>query len=353
MKFDVIIVGAGAAGASAALELTKDDLSVLVIEKLSLPREKPCAGAMSRSVEKLLGLDLSKVIKNRAKFIKFYNNYQEELIIETSGLRAPILVNRSEFDLYLLNKARTGKGEIVIYDQSALSLLRESNDKVMVKTKHGQIYESSYLIAADGAISKVATFAGLMKNRKFAQAVEVEIYTSESFYKKHEKAMTMNFFCVPEGYGWIFPKEKGHFSCGIGTWGKHIDLKPYLNNFLHKFFKKNCIKDTRLSRHPIPVYQANHPIATNRILLTGDAAALTSPVTGEGIRFALQSGKIAASIIRHTIKNQKKLPENFVSEEYQRAVKDTIEKELNFYLTFASLAFHGNPNLFYKTFIKS
>ena len=162
----------------------------------------------------------------------------------------------------------------------------------------------------------------------------------------------MNYYCVPNGYGWVFPKEKNRFSCGIGTWGKALDLKKKLEEFIEKSFPENSIEKIEISGYPIPIYQGKQKIATKRILLTGDAASLAAPVSGEGIRFALYSGKIAASVIMEEFIQNKSMCTSSLSQRYQKIISEKIGEKLNYNLSFVALAFYNNPKMFYQTFLK-
>ena len=354
MQYDVVIVGAGPAGAGAALEFAGSDLRVLVIEKESLPREKPCGGAMPPSVEKLLSIDISKVVKNRTRVQKLYQHYENEVVKKVSFEKAPLLVNRSEFDNFLLEQARAARpGNLEIMDKCRVVSVDESRDKVSVMTENGEAVEAKYLIAADGAMGKIASSIGLMRKRRFAPSLDAEITTSVKYYDKHCETMVMNYFCVPQGYGWIFPKEKNRFSCGVLTWGKVFNLKTELDDFIARSFPKESIESIEVSGYPIPIYQGSQQISTQRILLAGDAAALVDPVSGEGIRFALHSGKIAAAVITDALCNKDAESSNgSLSDNYQEVINEEIGKELKTRLTFASLAFHNNPDMFYNVFVK-
>ncbi|MDD3775746.1 MAG: geranylgeranyl reductase family protein [Sulfurovaceae bacterium] len=353
MHYDVIIVGAGPAGAGVALEFAGSDLRVLLLEKESLPRKKPCGGAMPSSVEKLLNVDISKVVKNRTMVQKLYHNYENEVVKKVSSANTPILINRSEFDMFLLEQARAvGSGNLEIMDKCRVVSVDESFDKVNVVLENGKTLESKYLIAADGALGKIASGIGLMQKRKFAPSLDAEITTSAKYYDEHCDTMVMNYFCVPHGYGWIFPKEKNRFSCGVLTWGKALNLKKELNDFIARSFPKESIESIEVLGYPIPIYQGSQQISTQRILLAGDAAALVDPVSGEGIRFALHSGKISAIVIMEALKGDTDLLSDSISQKYQKVINEEIGKELKTRLTFASLAFHNNPDMFYNVFVK-
>ncbi len=353
MKYDVIIIGSGPAGANAALELSRSDLHILVIEKESLPRKKPCGGAMPPSVSELIRVDISKVVKNRTGFLESYYNYEDRVMERFLESEAPIMIDRSEFDYYLLKQAAVeGSGKVELLDNSRVVSVDEKEDEVRVALESGGKYSARYLIGADGALGKTASCVGLMKKRKFATSIDAEIITDEQYYDTHSDRLHINYFCLPYGYGWIFPKEKNRFSCGVGTWGKPLDIRAEINRFIKRSIPENCIKNIQISGYPIPVFQGTRRLSTKRVLLTGDAAALVDPVRGEGIRFALHSGKIAAAVILKLLRENKKPSDQSILTEYDKRVYEEIGKELKSQLFFQSLAFHHSPGMYYRKFVK-
>jgi geranylgeranyl reductase family protein len=350
MKYDVVIVGSGPAGANAALELATEDLSILVLEKDKIPRKKPCGGAMPSSVEKLVSIDLDSIIKNRVKDIRFYNKGQDKVDVSMQN-ESILMVDRSEFDMFLLKKAaEIAKGKLTIRDQCSLLKLEQEDTVVRSYLDNGESVTSTYLIGADGALGKTALSLSNSYRKQYAPTFDLEITTSSQYFKQHKNHMIMDYFCVESGYGWIFPKSKNRFSCGIGTWGKPLNLHKPLEKFIARYFNEDDIVSRHLKGFPIPIYKGTQNISKGRVLLAGDAASLVNPVTGEGIRFALHSGKLAAQTILKVLSSEIQVSE--LSNDYQQSIQEEIEQELKYKLSFEALAFHNNPELFYKKFVK-
>ncbi len=351
--FDVIIVGSGPAGGNAALELADTGLRTLILEKSELPRNKPCGGAMPGSAQNLVDVDISPVIANRTPVIKLYNNYDDELHLSSPGENAPVLVRRNEFDHYLIKQAiEKGNGAVVLRENCKVVLENETDFAVNVSVNEHEVITAKLLIAADGANSRIASKLGLLPHRKFAAALESEIVTTHAHYQAHSDVMLMNLFCLRHGYGWIFPKEPNTLSCGVGVWGNHIKLRNELKLFIERSIPKSAIASEEKQGWPIPIYQGYEAISTQRVLLVGDAAALVDPVSGEGIRYALHSGKLAAAAITRNL-GDSGASHTTVGGTYQKLVDNEIGVDLLRKLKFDSLAFRASPDYFYNTFVKS
>jgi len=155
--------------------------------------------------------------------------------------------------------------------------------------------ESRCLLAADGANSVVAHSLGLRRRRSLAAAIEVEAPVSQDVMQRFAGAPLFIFGEIYLGYLWIFPKKQ-HLSVGIGAFrprpGK---LQATLERVMSRY--GITVAGLPVHGHPIPIYLRSEKISTRRVLLVGDAAGLVDPFCGEGIRFAVRSGRLAARAI--------------------------------------------------------
>ena len=286
--YDVIIAGGGPAGASAAFFLGQAGKRVLVLEKERLPRYKTCGGAVSTRVLAQFPFSFEPVIQTRVRAISYALGQSFTTVpLDDSTL---CMVMREEFDAWFLDHAqaevRTG---------SAVTSFQEQADSVSVTTAAGERFEGSYLIAADGANSIIAHASGLRRKRALAGAIEIEARVPPDVFRRFADAPVLIFGEVALGYLWIFPKSD-HLSVGIGA----VDPRPgELQAALARVMPRYGISIEGQPRHghPLPMYRHGSVIATRRTLLAGDAAGLVDPFTGEGIRFAIQSGRLAAEAI--------------------------------------------------------
>ena len=287
-SYDTIIVGAGPAGGTAAFFLGQAGQRVLVMEKENLPRYKPCGGGLSMDVLKRFPFSFDPVLERRVKAVKY--------VLDEQAVTIPIpgdsmcTVMRDRFDAYLLEHA-----QVDMLQETKVKGVEESRNKVIVETESGKHFACDYLIAADGANSTIAHCVGLRQNRTLAAAIEVEVQVPPEILEEYAEMPMLVFGKVGHGYVWIFPKSD-HLSIGIGN----MRPKPgELQAVLKKTLSDHGIKldGSVLHGHPLPVFDRWEPIMTERTLLTGDSAGLVAPLTGEGIRFAIQSGQLAAEAI--------------------------------------------------------
>lgn len=287
-KYDAIIVGGGPAGGTAAYFLGQAGRRVLVIEKERLPRYKACGGGISIEVLKQFPFSFEPVIESRVKAISYA--LRENVVTIPLPNQSIQMVMRDDFDAYLLKHT-----EAEIRQGTKVRAVEERSDGVIVETNGGERFESEFLIAADGANSFVARSLGLRRKKLMAGAIEVEaVVPSEAFARFADKPMFI-FGEVRTGYLWIFPKSD-HLSVGIGALHpKPGELQDTLARVMARY--GISIDDQPQKGHPLPVYTRREPISTARTLLVGDAAGLVDPFTGEGIRFAIKSGRLAAEAI--------------------------------------------------------
>ncbi len=287
-RYDAIIVGGGPAGSSAAFTLRQAGQRVLVLEKERLPRYKTCGGAVSRHVLAQFPFSFEPVIQCGVSAISYALG--EEFTTIPLDDPSLVMVMREEFDDFFLKHT----GADVRAGTRAVAV-EELSDRVQITTSDGDQIEAGYLIAADGANSSIARMLELRKRRVLAGAIEIEASVQPAVLQRFSRAPVLIFGEMKLGYLWIFPKAD-HLSVGIGA----LDSRPgELQAALEQVMKRFAIPLAGQPRHghPLPINRRGGPLGTRRTLLAGDAAGLVDPFTGEGIRFAIQSGRLAAGAI--------------------------------------------------------
>ena len=289
---DVIIVGAGPGGASAAYFLGEAGYRVLVLEKCGLPRYKTCAGGVPTSAMHYFPFDFAPVIEqhiDRASFV-----YQEKQITQSVPDNSVVMVMRDSFDDFIL-----GRSKAEVMQGVEVQAIIAGNCGYEVKTMDGRSFSSRYVLGADGANSRVANTMGMRRNSKMGVALEVEAQVSPQVLESFQGRFLIGLGELQKGYYWIFPKS-GHLSIGLGTMHKGGDKQLF--SLFSRVMYKYGIETERFSHnaHPLPVYNSpNGSLQKGGVLLLGDAAGLVDPLTGEGIRHAIESGYLAA----HSIAN--------------------------------------------------
>ncbi len=289
---DVIIAGAGPAGTIAAFELARQGVDVLILEKAEFPRYKVCGGGLTHKILQEIPFDVDSVIEREIFSIRFSCNFTDSFTLTATE---PLIhcTMRDKLDQLLLRNA-VEAGSRVMFGEH-ISGITQGHSGLDIKTRRGS-WKSHYLIGADGASSVVAKASGLWKNIMPGMAWEAEMEAAPEDIKQLSQTVFLDWGTIPGSYGWIFPKQN-HFSVGIGGPASLSEqLKPYGEKFIRlsgiRFMGPQTMK-----AWPIPVRTKKGLFHSGRILIAGDAAGLTDPMTGEGIYYAVKSGRHAAMAI--------------------------------------------------------
>ena len=290
--FDVAVIGSGPSGASAALKLAENGLSVVLVEKETLPRYKTCGGGFVYRGRKKLPFDISSVVDREFKKIDIY--FDKAGIHLTPEREEPIIsmVMRDDFDNLIVQKAQ--QAGITLLENHKLTGLT-FDDTITLHTSKGDL-TTKYIIASDGALSPTAKLAGWKDTRYLIPALEYEVEVSPEDFIRLSKKVRFDFDAVPFGYGWCFPK-KNHLSIGVASARrKKIDLKKYYREYLLTLGIKNVISE-EFHGFQIPVSPREDGFVKKNVLLVGDAAGFADPITAEGISNAILTGIMAAESI--------------------------------------------------------
>lgn len=147
-------------------------------------------------------------------------------------------------------------------------------------------------------------------------ALEAEVKVRDDILDRYRSRILVSFGLLERGYFWIFPK-RSHLSVGIGNMTNGVRMRDVLVNVLKE--RDLPTQGVKVYAHPLPIYTGRYAtLHKNRAFLVGDAANLVDPLTGEGIRHAILSGKIAAECI---LKSKEYL---YSREIYRKIGKDLI-----------------------------
>jgi len=298
-KFDVVIVGAGPAGALLGYHLARKSIKVLIIEKKRQPRYKACGGGLTRRAVESLPFDISSVVEQQTHtaHMLFQN---KPLFTATFDEPVITMVMRDRFDSFIVEKA-VSRGAM-IQDRTSFRAVYGNYGNLTVETSKGNI-KTKIVAGADGVISRVGKALNLRVQNVLMTAMEGELYPESPFdFERFKGASHYDFGVIPKGYGWVFPK-KDHLSVGVGTFSPRIrGWKHYFDAYLKLKGLVSISKIHPFKGHLIPVRpKKNNTLSCPEGLLVGDAAGFADPLTGEGLFFAIHGAKIASQTIFNSL----------------------------------------------------
>jgi geranylgeranyl reductase family protein len=288
--YDVAVIGAGPAGAAAAIAARRGGARVLLLDKADFPRDKPCGdGIAADAIDVLAGLGVTGVTEGYPPIARLRLVGPGGAAVARPLPRAAHDIPRRVFDARLVQAARSAGAEV---RRHHVRRLRDDGRRVRVD----DTVTADVVIGADGAGSTARRMLGHPPNPAGHLAIAIRGYAPSD---STEQVIITTSARWP-AYAWSFPIGDGTANVGYGEVLRGVPLsRAYLLDRLHQLLP-GCVA-TGLRAHHLPLSTRRPPPAAGRVLLAGDALSLINPFTGEGIFYAVLSGALAgaAAVGRH------------------------------------------------------
>ena len=286
---DAVVVGAGPAGSTAARLLAEQGAHVTLLEARRLPRPKLCGGGLTPKARGLVPPAALATVERRVERAELRARRIHPIRLHYPEA-AVAMVERARFDLALTEAAATAGAEI--RDAEPVLEIIEDPLGAWVATSRQRV-RADVVVVADGEPSRLARRLGLGgQARQLSLALDVDL----PFAPALPTDTTVLSFDVPGGYAWYFPKGD-HANVGIGSCRERDGTR--LRRELERFARSLGLDPDagHVLGHWIPQGLRRGSLASNRVVLAGDAAATADPLFGEGISYAILSGAVAAQTI--------------------------------------------------------
>ncbi|MCP9945051.1 geranylgeranyl reductase family protein [Streptomyces somaliensis] len=370
---DVIVVGAGPAGSTTAYHLAKAGLDVLLLEKTAFPREKVCGdGLTPRATKQLvaMGIDVSEEAgwsRNRGLRIigggvRLQLDWPELATYPDYGL----VRRRDDFDELLARQAQ--KAGARLYERCNVGEPVTDPRTGRITGVHARLgeektpvtFRAPLVVAADGNSSRLSLAMGLHRREDRPMGVAVRTYFTtprheddylESWLELWDRRGPGPDRLLP-GYGWIFGMGDGTSNVGLGILNSSSAFRELDWREVLKAWCASVPEDWGFTPDNMtgPIRGAALPMAFNRqphytrgLLLVGDAGGLVNPFNGEGIAYAMESGRLAADVIVQAHARSTDALRERALHGYPRALKDAYGGYYTLGRAFVKLI--GNPKV--------
>ncbi len=287
-RFDVIIVGGGPAGVSAAKASAMTGARTLLLEKNpAIMALKPCGQAVSAHALQTAGVEPSSALIVNQVSARVYAPNGENVKIAETGY----LINKTLLLQEIAAQAAEHGAEIRVNEP--FLYLRREDQKMIVKTPKAE-YEGMVLIGADGYNSRVARALGVREKSEPIPTLQY-LVAGCKLDSIDEIRIYLGNEIAPKGYAWLFPVSERIAELGLGVRG--APLKPYMDKLLQRFERElgSCqVIDNRGA--PVPVGGVIRRYIFDQAILIGDAAGMVIPLTGGGIHSSIAAGLAAGEV---------------------------------------------------------
>ena len=307
-NYDVIVIGAGPAGSTAAKFITEEGFKVLLIDRAKFPRTKLCGGALTRRIVErfpYISDNLQNFINSEIHGGKIYSPSLKYFAEIESEEPLGYMVLREKFDYELVKLAVKAGAEF--WDEYHISDVIFNKNEVKIRSQSDVEVTCKIIIGADGVRSIIAKKSGLNPSWKPDQlgvCILREFDVDENIAKhlqeiKHAVHIHIGFEDL-YGYAWAFlKKDKVNIGLGCLLSEKRHDLKQIYQQYIDLLKKEKIIPDLKiedLKGALIPLKVPLKKTFGDNVILIGDAAGFVNPLSGEGLYFAMSSGENAAKI---------------------------------------------------------
>ncbi len=317
---EVVVVGSGPSGASCAYWLARAGHDVAVVEKKRFPREKTCGdGLTPRAVAQLESMGLGDELDRYHRYVglrsmAFGRVMELEWPDHPDLPRHGYVVTRHDLDQLVAERA-VKAGAVLIEGAEATEPLLEGERcrGALVKRSAGGPPEEircSFLVVADGANSRFGRSLGTERNRSWPQGMAIRGYfrsprDRDPWIESHLDIRDAKGKVVP-GYGWIFPLGDGRVNVGVGLLSTFHRWKEVNTSVLMDAFVDWAPRSWELSPGGacgpptggrLPMGFSVRPRVGPSHLVVGDAGSSINPFNGEGIAYAYETGRLAASVL--------------------------------------------------------
>jgi geranylgeranyl reductase family protein len=290
---DVVVVGSGPAGSTAAWRLATRGIDVLLVDRAELPRYKTCGGGVVRRAASLIPFPLDDVVERDCHVAELHDH---DAGVELRVHRDRPLVRmtmRDRLDFMLARRAEMAGARLL--HPCEVRDLDARDEHVTLETSRGRI-RARLVVGADGATGIVARRAGFGSAPPTIPALEWELRVPAATVERFAEAARFDLGYPEQGYAWVFPKHDrlsvGLLEVGAGRSGLAARLARYVERL-----ELGRIESIERHGYVIPLQPRREGFARGRVLLVGDAAGFADPVTCEGISHAVLSGRLAARAI--------------------------------------------------------
>lgn len=316
-RWDVLIIGGGPAGATAAVTLARQGVRTALLDKARFPRPKLCGGLLTRKTMRLLervhGLipaqGLEQGVLDHAA--SGYQVFQRNRMLFQSLDGYPFhFVRRHIFDAHLLQQAAAAGVDV----RENCEVEDVAPEEGRLLTRQGRTLAADWILAADGVSSVARKRCGVdARAWKHNMAMAMEIHLPISGMPDPPLRPRVYTGYLGGGYCWSFPNRNQAVIGACELLRSHTPLKRRFKDFLQGL--QLDLRDLPQPRaHLLPYGNyLPHP-AQGRVLLAGDAAGMVEPLFGEGIYYALRTGELAAqAILEHAAQGPEAVEQRYVS----------------------------------------